>query len=126
MLSRTAESIYWMSRYIERAENVARFISVNLNLNLDMPDDRGEQWWPLVVTTGDDQVLSDAILATTLETMWSSSSRSTKKIPTRLLSCLIRARENARSVREAFRQKCGSMSTNSICLFPTLAACHPS
>ena len=37
MLSRVAESIYWMSRYIERAENVARFISVNLNLSLDLP-----------------------------------------------------------------------------------------
>ena len=37
MLSRVADSIYWMSRYVERAENVARFISVNLNLSLDMP-----------------------------------------------------------------------------------------
>ena len=30
MLSRVTESIYWMSRYVERAENVARFIEVNL------------------------------------------------------------------------------------------------
>lgn len=30
MLSRVANSIYWMCRYFERAENVARFISVNL------------------------------------------------------------------------------------------------
>ena len=36
MLSRVANSIYWMCRYIERAENVARFISVNLNLFLDI------------------------------------------------------------------------------------------
>ena len=35
MLSRVAESIYWMSRYIERAENVARFIDVNQNLTLE-------------------------------------------------------------------------------------------
>ena len=55
MLSRVAHSIYWMSRYVERAENVSRFISVNLNLSLDMPGEAGEQWWPLVVTTGDDQ-----------------------------------------------------------------------
>ena len=54
MLSRVADSIYWMSRYIERAENVARFISVNLNLSLDMPGETGEQWRPLVVTTGDE------------------------------------------------------------------------
>ncbi|MGH2688471.1 MAG: alpha-E domain-containing protein, partial [Actinomycetota bacterium] len=32
VLSRVAESIYWMKRYVERAENTARFIDVNLNL----------------------------------------------------------------------------------------------
>jgi uncharacterized alpha-E superfamily protein len=53
MLSRVAESIYWMSRYMERAENVARFIAVNLNLNLDMPGAGEQQWLPLVITTGD-------------------------------------------------------------------------
>ena len=36
MLSRVADSIFWMSRYIERAENVARFIDVNLHLSLDL------------------------------------------------------------------------------------------
>ena len=34
MLSRVAESVYWMSRYVERAENVARYIDVNYNLTL--------------------------------------------------------------------------------------------
>ncbi|MEM9004382.1 MAG: alpha-E domain-containing protein, partial [Cyanobacteria bacterium P01_F01_bin.86] len=34
MLSRVADSIYWMTRYVERAENVARFVDVNLNLLL--------------------------------------------------------------------------------------------
>src|SRR5207249_1855049 len=53
MLSRVADSIYWMSRYIERAENVARFIDVNLNLMLDLPVGSTQQWRPLVDTTGD-------------------------------------------------------------------------
>ena len=53
MLSRVAESIYWMSRYIERAENVARFIEVNLQLMLDAPPGENQQWQPLVNTTGD-------------------------------------------------------------------------
>ena len=54
MLSRVADSIFWMSRYIERAENVARFIDVNLNLALDLgPRARRRQWAPLVDTTGD-------------------------------------------------------------------------
>ena len=53
MLSRVADSIYWMSRYIERAENVARFIDVNLHLMLDLPVGSAQQWQPLVDTTGD-------------------------------------------------------------------------
>ena len=59
MLSRVANSIYWMCRYIERAENVARFISVNLNLLLDMPDEMGRQWEPLVLITGDQEFFDD-------------------------------------------------------------------
>ena len=53
MLARVADSVYWMSRYVERAENVARFIEVNLNLMLDLPVGSAQQWQPLVDTTGD-------------------------------------------------------------------------
>ena len=53
MLSRVADAIYWMNRYIERAENYARFIDVNYNLSLELPSDMYEQWKPLVLTTGD-------------------------------------------------------------------------
>ncbi|MDF2694719.1 MAG: hypothetical protein K0S65_3102, partial [Labilithrix sp.] len=52
MLSRVADAIYWMSRYVERAENVARFVDVNLHLALDFPEG-GAQWEPIVATTGD-------------------------------------------------------------------------
>src|ERR1035438_6028432 len=53
MLSRVAESVYWMSRYIERAENVARFVDVNVQLMLDAPEGQDQQWAPLVAITGD-------------------------------------------------------------------------
>ncbi|MFN7874022.1 MAG: alpha-E domain-containing protein, partial [Pirellula sp.] len=53
MLSRVADSIFWMSRYTERAENVARFIDVTLNLTIDMGTDKLFQWEPLIFTTGD-------------------------------------------------------------------------
>ena len=39
MLSRVAGSVYWMSRYIERAENYSRFIDVNHQLMMDLNDD---------------------------------------------------------------------------------------
>jgi uncharacterized alpha-E superfamily protein len=51
MLSRVADSIYWMSRYTERAENVARFVDVNLQLMLDSASGEDQQWEPLVSTT---------------------------------------------------------------------------
>ena len=59
MLSRVADSIYWMSRYVERAENVARFIDVNLNLILDLPGSAEQQWRPLVDITGDTEEFAE-------------------------------------------------------------------
>jgi uncharacterized alpha-E superfamily protein len=53
MLSRVAYNAYWMSRYMERAENIARFIEVNLHLELDLPVEEANQWMPLVNVTGD-------------------------------------------------------------------------
>lgn len=99
MLSRVADSIYWMSRYVERAENVARFISVNLNLSLDMPGEADQQWWPLVVITGDDDSFERRIGTTTKESVVNFLTFD-KENPNSILSCLRSARENARSVRE--------------------------
>ena len=42
MLSRVAENLFWMSRYLERAENVARLLDIGLYLELDAPTSRGE------------------------------------------------------------------------------------
>jgi uncharacterized alpha-E superfamily protein len=99
MLSRVADSIYWMSRYVERAENVARFISVNLNLSLDMPGEAGQQWWPLVIITGDDGSFQQRIGSPTKENVVEFLTFDNEN-PNSILSCLRAARENARSVRE--------------------------
>ena len=49
MLSRVAESLYWMSRYLERAEHTARLVSVNLHLTLDRtPADSAHHWGRLL------------------------------------------------------------------------------
>jgi uncharacterized alpha-E superfamily protein len=59
MLSRVANSLYWMARYIERAENIARIVDVNLQLLLDIRDlDEKrliEYWLPIVQATGDEK-----------------------------------------------------------------------
>ena len=99
MLSRTANSIYWMSRYLERAENVARFIDVNLNLTLDMPAEIGEQWAPLVNTTGDLELFAKRYRVPTRENVMYFLTFD-RENPNSILSCVRHARENARSVRE--------------------------
>ena len=52
-LSRVADSVYWLGRYIERAENVARYIEVNLNLQMDLPLSPQHQWQPLIDISGE-------------------------------------------------------------------------
>jgi uncharacterized alpha-E superfamily protein len=52
MLARTVESVYWLSRYLERAENTARIIGVNTNLLLDLPGGIAPGWLPLVDISG--------------------------------------------------------------------------
>jgi uncharacterized alpha-E superfamily protein len=99
MLSRVASSIYWLNRYIERAENYARFIEVNLNLTLDLPRGTTEQWEPLVATTGDHENFTarygKATKGAVIQFLSSDAAN-----PNSILSCLVAARENARSVRE--------------------------
>ena len=52
MLSRVAETIYWMNRYMERAGNIARVMDVNFRLELDLPAGVSVQWDTLVRATG--------------------------------------------------------------------------
>jgi len=99
MLSRVASSIFWLNRYIERAENYARFIEVNLNLSLDLPRGTAEQWEPLVATTGDHEAFIARYGKATKETVIRFLATDAAN-PNSILSCLAAARENARSVRE--------------------------
>lgn len=99
MLSRVADSIFWMRRYIERAENVARFIDVTLNLTLGLGLDRYQQWEPLVYTTGDHDVFHehyDEVNQASVIRFLTFDERN----PNSILSCLKMARENARTSRE--------------------------
>jgi uncharacterized alpha-E superfamily protein len=99
MLSRLADSFYWMSRYIERAENVARFIGVNLNLMLDSPLTEHEQWYPLVVTTGDEEAFKNRYKGDSQENVIQFLVADIQN-PNSIYSCLQKARENARTMRE--------------------------
>ena len=100
MLSRVANSIYWMSRYIERAENVARFIDVNYNLTLGEGADLGEQWAPLVYTAGDQELFTELHGEPNRERVVEFLAFD-RRNPNSILSCVAAARENARGVRES-------------------------
>lgn len=99
MLSRVAETIYWMNRYMERAGNIARVMDVNFRLMLDLPTGVSVQWDALVRTTGDYDKFLERYGTPTADnvirflTFDAENSNS-------ILSCVRLARENARSVRE--------------------------
>ena len=99
MLSRVADSVYWMSRYVERAENVARFVDVNFQLMLDAPAGNDQQWEPLVATTGDHAQFTKRHGAATEEKVTKFLTFESEN-PNSILCCLRAARANARSVRE--------------------------
>jgi uncharacterized alpha-E superfamily protein len=103
MLSRVADSLYWMSRYIERAENNARLAEVNLQLLLDLANqqnaDTKQQWNPIISSLEENELFASlyddldgkaAIDFVALQ----------KKNPNSIYSCLALARENARTTSE--------------------------
>src|SRR4051812_46860129 len=103
MLSRVAQTIYWMNRYVERAENVARFVHVNLHLELDLPmleeGQAASQWQPLVWTTGDEKQFVERYKDYTRENVIYFLTFDMEN-PNSIMSCVKYARENARSIRE--------------------------
>ncbi|GAB4555779.1 MAG: alpha-E domain-containing protein [Pleurocapsa sp.] len=99
MLSRVADSIYWLNRYIERAENVARFVDVNLNLMLDLPAEMNQQWQPLISVTGDVELFKNSYGEATSDNVIQFLTFD-RNYPNSIISCLQKARENARSIRE--------------------------
>jgi uncharacterized alpha-E superfamily protein len=97
MLSRVADSLYWMARYLERAEHTARLLDVNLNLMLDESSTSSEHRWLRVLhALGHPRELEwkgDAYELTQTLTFDASHKPS-------IVSCIIAARENSRHVRE--------------------------
>ena len=95
LLSRVADSVYWMARYIERAENVARVIEVNLHLQLDLPLTPANQWQPLIDTSGDTAVFGEKYGQATQSKVISFLTQDTSN-PNSIFACLRTARESLR------------------------------
>ena len=101
MLSRVAESLYWMSRYLERAEHTARLIDVDFQLRLEESREAGSgRWWRLLEALQAPAPEDGKIDATTLTHILTLDRTNSSSI----VSCVAAARENLRQVRE----QCGS------------------
>ena len=97
MLSRVADSLYWMSRYLERAENTVRQLDVTMSLMLDTGGANAETRWKRMM----------AALGKREGMVWSGDAESMNRMlvfdslnPLSITYCVNGARENARQVRE--------------------------
>src|SRR5690606_16306834 len=103
MLSRVANSLYWMSRYVERAENTIRLVDVNLQLLLDIRnlDDRSvaAYWEPIVQSAGDDELFAQLYPQATGPSVTEFLVFQPAN-PNSVASSITQARENARMVRD--------------------------
>ncbi|CAI8257314.1 MAG: Uncharacterised protein [Opitutia bacterium UBA7350] len=103
MLSRVADSLYWMSRYIERAENIARLLDVNLQLQLDfeeLDDKKLKAYWePVIRAAGEEELfyeIHERANSRSVTDFLTFEARNKSSI----MACIMAARENARMIRD--------------------------
>lgn len=117
LLSKVAERVYWMARYVERAENTARLIGANARMMLDLPVRHEEGWRTLVVITGSNQTFAEhhEVADERAVCRWLISDRNN---PGSIYNCLNAARENARTLRDIMPRAAWE-ALNQLCLFAT-------
>ena len=99
MLSRVADNLYWMARYLERTENLARLVDVSAGLMLDLPQRLSPGWQPVVKITGNDSLYTEHERDYSEKTAVKFIVANAKN-PGSMMSSIARAREIARSVRD--------------------------
>ena len=99
MLSRVANNLYWLGRYLERAENTARIVNVNANLILDLPKHIRLAWAPNLDIMSSRDIFYKHYEVANEENVISFLITDPRN-PGSIISSLISARENARTIRE--------------------------
>ena len=103
MLSRVAHSLFWMSRYIERAENIARLLEVNLQFMSDFQEvevaGRSQQWESIILSSGEEKLFAQHYDRTDSRSVTEFLAFDLRN-PSSILSCVYAARENARMIRD--------------------------
>lgn len=104
LLGRTASGLYWMFRYIERAENMARIVDAGLRMALTKTSGAPEEWSSVVLSAGVDVGFSDKHKTYTAATVSDYLLRDMDN-PSSVMSCIEAARSNARMVRTALTRE---------------------
>ena len=99
MLSRVACNLYWIGRYLQRAENTARLINVNANLMMDLPRRMTLGWGPLIEIVGADATFRSHYEEATEENVVRFLIADPRN-PGSIQSSLYQAREILRTVRD--------------------------
>ncbi|MEB3263676.1 MAG: alpha-E domain-containing protein [Synechococcus sp.] len=99
MLSRVADSLYWINRYVERAENISRFVEVSEAMALDCPPGSAEPWLPLIDASGDRELFDRLCPGGSPLDVVRFLVREAEN-PSSIVNCIASARENARQIRE--------------------------
>jgi uncharacterized alpha-E superfamily protein len=102
VLSRTADNLYWMARYVERAENVARLLDVGLRMSLTPLDEevRSNEWRSSLLATGSAEGFYEKHEVATSDAVIHYLTCEPSN-PSSIMGCLETARRNARAVRTA-------------------------
>lgn len=99
MLSRVAENLYWMTRYLERAENTARLINATTHVLLDLPRGASFGWDVLLKVAGLDRLFNDSYAQQDEASIMRFLVNDARN-PSSIVSCIRTARENCRTLRE--------------------------
>lgn len=107
MLSRVANSLYWLSRYLERAENLARLVEVSRYGALDTVSDtdRDDVWKPTLYATCTQDLFEQALQGDDPNLEVGRFITFSSKNPDSIRACIAHARENARMVRDQISEE---------------------
>ncbi|RVC67322.1 hypothetical protein EN759_15745, partial [Mesorhizobium sp. M00.F.Ca.ET.038.03.1.1] len=104
LLGRTANGLYWMNRYIERAENMARLVDAGLRMALTRTQNASEEWNSVLLSAGSDYAFSQKYQDYTAANVSDFLLRDTSN-PSSTMSSIETARNNARMVRTALTRE---------------------
>lgn len=104
LLGRTANGLYWMNRYIERAENMARLVDAGLRMALTRTQSTSEEWHSVLLSAGSEQAFAQKYKDYTVGNASDFLLRDTLN-PSSVMSSIETARHNARMVRTALTRE---------------------